>query len=250
MIVIKNRLAQEKMARTGQILAEMFELIKDEIIPGKSTLEIDKWIDDYQKKNNLKSSSKGYHGYRHSSCISINDVVVHGIPQDSVKILEGDLVKIDVCASHDGFCADMARCFFVGGTVQQEIKDLVSVAQLSLDKGISQAYPGKTIGDISSAIEIEVKKHNYGIVKEFAGHGIGKKMHEDPEILNYGKAGCGPVIRSGMAFAIEPMITLGDRKIFIEQDGWTVRTMDKLAAAHVEDTVIVTDNGPRIITRL
>lgn len=249
MITIKNKDVIEKMAVAGNLLAHMFKDIEVLLVADNSTLEIDKWIENYLKSNNLVSCSKGYMGYKHSSCISVNQEVVHGIP-GNYKLKNGDLVKVDVCASYKSYCADMARCFFVNNEASLEARNLVSVATEALNKGIDKARPLNRLTDISAAIQAEVEKHGYGIVREFAGHGIGKKMHEDPEILNYGKAGCGPVIKEGMAFAIEPMITMKDHRIVILKDGWTVKTADNSLAAHVEDTVVVTNQGPRIITRL
>ena len=157
-------------------------------------------------------------------------------------------MKVDVCASWQGYCADMARSFFVGDA-SDVAKNLVRVAQSSLDKGIEQMCIGNKLTDISAAIQREVERNGFGVVRDFAGHGIGKKMHEDPEILNYGSAGKGPVLQQGMAFALEPMITVGGYDVFVDQDDWTVKTQDGSLAAHVEDTIIVTQNGPMIITR-
>jgi len=250
MITIKNEQAFSIMRVAGQLLAEMFEMLKGEIIPGVSTLDIDSYITDYLAQHKLVSQSKGYHGYQHVSCISINEVIVHGVPRKDKQIVAGDLVKVDVCAAWQGYCADMARCFFAGNIINQQAKNLVDVAQRSLDAGIAQAVPGAKLSNISFAIQQEVEKAGYGVVRDFAGHGIGSKMHEGPEILNYGKPERGIVIREGMAFAIEPMITQGSYKVYIEKDGWTARTVDKSLSAHVEDTVLVTKHGPQIITRL
>lgn len=249
MITIKGNDAIAKMQKAGNLLAQMFEMLGSQIVPGITTLDIDSLIENYIKKNELVSCTKGYMGYRHNSCISVNDEVVHGIPSPKNKIKDGDLVKVDVCASYRGFCADMARCFFTRD-VSPEVFELVDATKLALDKGIDKARAGNRLSDISFAIETEINNYGYGIVREFAGHGIGAKMHEDPEILNYGPPGRGPVIKVGMAFAIEPMITLGKHNILIEQDGWTVKTADGKFAAHVEDTVVVTEDGPMIITRL
>lgn len=250
MITIKNAHARAKMADAGQRLAQLFVLLHDWLEPGMSTFAIDASIEKYLIQSKLVSSMKGYLGkYHHVSCISVNDEVVHGIPSKEKLIAEGDIVKIDVCASYEGYCADMARCFFIPPTKLHTLA-FIATADAALEMGIEQAQPGKHLSDISAAIQQEVESKGYGVVREFAGHGIGKKMHEDPEILNYGKPGKGPVIRPGMAFAIEPMITMGDYKILIDQDGWTVRTQDKSLAAHVEDTIIVTENGPEIITRI
>lgn len=249
MITIKNESALERMAHAGALLAQMFEKIRHMLEPGISTAQIDTWIEHYLRQNNLVSSMRGYMGYRHVSCISLNDEVVHGIPTSERKVKEHDLVKVDVCASFNGYCADMARSFFVSeGT--QEAQRFIDVAWDALNKGIQEVVAGERLTNISAAIQREVEAHGYGVVREFAGHGIGKRMHEDPELLNYGKPGCGPVMKPGMAFAIEPMITYGDYKVYVAHDGWTVKTIDKSLAAHVEDTVIVTEHGPRILTRV
>ena len=151
--------------------------------------------------------------------------------------------------SYKDYCADLARCYFVG-KADAEVKKFVDVAYSALDKGIDQMCPGNKLGDVSAAIQTEIEKYEYGIVRNFAGHGIGKRMHEDPEILNYGKPKTGITLVTGMAFALEPMITIGSPKNYISEDGWTAKTSDKSLAAHVEDTVVITDNGPRILTRL
>lgn len=248
MITIKDKNAFEKMATAGKLLAQMFQMIGDKVVPDNTTLEIDAWIELYLKTNNLVSSSKGYMGYKHVSCISVNDEVVHGVPS-GIKLKHGDLVKIDVCASFSGYCADMARCFFIGEPTIN-VRHFIDTAYNALNKGIEQALPGKRLTNISAAIQHEVEFNKYGIVREFAGHGIGKRMHEEPDILNYGKPERGPVILPGMAFAIEPMITMGNHRVYITNDGWTVKTIDKSLAAHVEDTVFITEDGPQIITRL
>jgi methionyl aminopeptidase len=248
MITIKNKLAIQKMVVAGQKLATIVEALAAQIKPGVTAYDVDHWVANQLKEEGLVSAMKGYRGYQHVTCISLNDEVVHGVPRATTVFKDGDLVKVDVCASWKGYCADMARCFFVG-TARPEAQKLVAVAMAALDKGIAQACVGNRISDISHAIQQEVERHGFGVVRDFAGHGIGKHMHEDPEILNYGKPHQGAVIRSGMAFALEPMITVGHYKVHVENDGWTVRTADKSLAAHVEDTVVITDNGPHIITR-
>jgi methionyl aminopeptidase len=248
MITIKNKISLQKMATAGKFLSQIFDEMKEVIKPGISTLELDIWIEEKLKLQGLISQAKGYMGYKHSSCISINDEVVHGVPCKDKFLKDSDLVKVDICVSWKGYCADMARCFFVGDS-SDEAKKLVEVAERALSKGISKAVSGARLTDISAAIQEEVEKFGFGIVRDFAGHGIGKKMHEAPEILNFGKPGHGPILRPGMTFAIEPMITLGDYKVFITDDGWTVKTRDKSLAAHVEDTIEVTDGQPKILTR-
>ncbi len=251
MIIIKNNIAIRKMRQAGALLAGIFSDLKQQIKPGISTGELDGWIALELRAKNLVSATKGFMGYQHVSCISINDVVVHGVPSAFTILKDGDLVKVDICASWQGYNADMARSFFVGQEplANQGAALLVAVAQQALDKGISMAYPGNHITDISAAIQQEVEKHNFGIIRDFAGHGIGKTMHEDPEILNYGKPGRGPILRQGMTLAIEPMITAGGYKVFIADDKWTVKTCDKSLAAHVEDTILVTDSEPEVLTR-
>jgi methionyl aminopeptidase len=249
MITIKSESSIKKMIVAGEKVATIMAGISQFMNPGINTLEIDSWIAQELIKNDLVSQTKGYHGYAHVSCISVNDEVVHGVPSASKVLASGDLVKVDICASWQGYCADMARCFFVEKAHSSAVEQLVRVAQQALDKGIEQAKPGNRVSDISAAIQREVEAYGYGIVIDFAGHGIGKQMHEDPEILNVGKPGRGPLLRPGMTFAIEPMITLGDYRVRITQDGWTVKTQDKSWAAHVEDTVLVGVDGPRVLTR-
>jgi len=249
MIIIKKASEIEKMKQTGQSLASLFLDLERVVKPGITTLELDQFIEQGLKERKLVSQSKGYMGYKHVSCISLNDEVVHGIPSSKQVLKEGDLVKIDICAAGDGYCADMTRMFIVGTPSEQLLK-FVTVARQALDKGIEQARPGNRLSDISAAIQQEVEQHGFGIVRDFAGHGIGRTMHEDPEILNYGKPGKGEVLRAGMTFAIEPMISVGNPEVFVADDEWTAKTVDKSLAAHVEDTIAITDNGPIVLTRI
>lgn len=248
MIKIKNKASLQKMETAGKLLVEIFDEIASLIAPGLTALAIDRAIEQSIQKKGLLSRTKGYMGYKHASCISINDEVVHGVPSDQKVLKDGDLVKIDVCASWRGYCADMARSFYVG-CASEPVQRFVSNAQRALNKGIEQVRVGNTLGDISAAIQREVEKEGFGIVRDFAGHGIGKQMHEEPEILNYGEAGKGVKLQAGMVFAIEPMITMGKHDVYVDRDGWTVKTADKSLAAHVEDTVVVTESGPKILTR-
>jgi methionyl aminopeptidase len=238
------------MRKTGACLAELFEMLAGYLQPGMTTEAVDAYIGQYLVAKGMRSETQGFHGYRHVSCISMNDAVVHGVPTHSIIIGEGDLIKIDVCASLQGYCADMARVFVLGTpTVLQST--MIEVGQKALDAGIAQAVPHNRIGDISSAIQQVIVAGGYGIVRDFAGHGIGTCMHQEPEILNYGKPHSGPRIKEGMAFAIEPMLTAQSEKVYIDDsDGWTVKTVDGGLAVHIEDTVIVTDQGPEIITRI
>jgi len=247
-IVIKNKIALKKMETAGQLLADIFEKITPFVVVGTSTFALDELITRFLRDKQLKSCTVGYMGYKHASCISVNEEVVHGVPDKNKILKKGDVVKIDISASWKGYCADMARTFFVED-VSDVLKHLALVAQSALDKGIEKAVEGNRVGDISYAIQQEVEKYGFGIVRDFAGHGIGKQLHEDPEILNYGHPGQGPVLRAGMTLAIEPMITQGDYRVYIAEDGWTVKTEDKSCAVHVEDTIAITQQGPKILTR-
>ncbi|HZW61752.1 MAG TPA: type I methionyl aminopeptidase [Candidatus Babeliales bacterium] len=249
MITIKNKHSIFKMETAGRLLSEMFDAMGPLIQPGMSALELDSWIAQELKKRDLVSKTKGYHTYKHVSCISVNDEVVHGVPMATKIFKKGDLVKVDVCAAWRGYCADMARAFFVG-PVDAKIKKLADVAEQALYKGIAKALPGNHLSDISAEIQAEVEAHGFSVIRDFAGHGIGKNMHEDPEVLNYGKPGMGPILKPGMALAIEPMITMGHYDVYITEDGWTVKTMDKSLAAHVEDTIVITEGEPKILTRI
>lgn len=251
MIIVKNKESIRKMAQAGKLLASIFDDMPEKIISGISTLELDGWIEQQIKNKGLVSKMKGYRGYRHVSCISINDEVVHGVPLETKKISQGDLVKVDVCASWKSYCADMARVFYVGDTsaIPAATKKLIEVTEQALAKGIEQAQVGNRLSDISAAIQREIEKHGFGVVRDFAGHGIGKQMHEDPEVLNYGNPGKGPVLQAGMALAIEPMVTMGSYDVYITKDRWTAKTVDKSLAVHIEDTVVITHEGPQVITR-
>ena len=249
MITIKKKSLIVKMEKAGKLLSEVFRDISFLIKSGTSTLDIDAWIEKQLCEKGLVPRSKGYSGYLHASCISVNDAVIHGVPSSNFILKNGDLVKIDVVASWNGYCADMARMFFVGGPESEVIENFVKVAQKALDKGIDKARSGNHLSDISAAIQQEVEQHGFQVVRDFAGHGIGKCVHEDPEVPNYGKPGEGPILRPGMVLAIEPMITMGNFEVKVIDDGWTVKTCDKSLAAHVEDTVVVTEDKPKILTR-
>lgn len=248
MIVIKNKLALTKMEKAGQLLSALFVELPGLVRPGVSTLEIDAWIEQQLRASGMAIRTKGYRGYQHASCVSVNDTVIHGIPSSTIVLKSGDIVKIDVIASWQGYCADMARTFFVENASEQA-KKLASVARDALDKGIAQAYAGNHLFDISAAIQQEVERHGFNVVRDFAGHGLGKCLHEEPEIPNYGKPGKGPILRPGMTLAIEPMITMGSYEVDVMEDGWTVKTRDGSLSAHEEDTVVITSGEPKILTR-
>lgn len=249
MIIIKNEQALQKISEAGRRIASILRDVQNVLVAGASTASVDRWIDEQLKKYDLISQTKGYRSYRHVSCISINSELVHGIPAENKIIQTGDLVTVDVCAAWQGYCADAARSFIVGVAASDEAYKLISAAEQALKLGIEKAVVGGRLSDISAAIQSEVESNGYAVVRDFCGHGIGKKMHEEPEILNYGIPGRGPILRAGMVFAIEPMITAGDYAVRTTSDGWTVVTVDGSLAAHVEDTVIITSSGPCVVTR-
>lgn len=249
MITIKDVHAQAVIRGAGKRLAELCLSLSEVVVPGVTTLLIHDWVERELTKRSLISQSKGYHGYRYSCCVSVNHELVHGIPSAKRKVVEGDLVKVDICASWKGYCADMTRCYFVG-EVSPRVRDIADAAWASLDAGVAQAVVGGRLSDISSAIQQVVEGRGYGVVRDFCGHGIGRRMHEEPEIPNYGVPGKGPLLKAGMVFALEPMIIDGGYKIEIADDGWTAYAANHGLAAHVEDTVIVTEAGPEVVTRL
>jgi methionyl aminopeptidase len=248
-IQLKNKVAIDKMRTAGKKLAQILLTVESEIKEGISTHELDFLIEKLMREQGLKPVCKGYGTYRHATCISVNDVVVHGVPTKDTILKSGDFVKIDVVGSFESYCADMARYFFVGDVSERVLK-LASVAQSALDKAIRLIKPGVFLSDISACIQNEVEAAGFGVVRYFSGHGIGKSLHEAPDVPNYGKPGTGPVLREGMTLAIEPMITEGSYEIVIMSDGWTAKTQDGGLAAHVEDTIVVTRDGVEILTRL
>jgi len=250
MIVVKNKLALDKMRTAGKKLAEIVEgRLPEQVVKGVTTLELDRFVEEKMIESGLYPVCKGYAGYKHATCVSLNDVVIHGVPSDKIVLKSGDFVKIDVAGSYKGYCADMTRYFFVG-EVDVKVKKLAATAQFALDTAISKIAPGVHLSDISAAVQEVVERDGFGVVRKFAGHGIGKNLHEDPEIPNFGKSGQGPVLREGMTFAIEPMITIGSYEVKTAIDGWSIKTVDGSWAAHVEDTVAVTKNGAQVLTRL
>jgi len=249
MIIIKNKVAIEKMRTAGQLLAEVFAEIPSFLEEGKNTAEIDLFVEQKMLQKGLKPECKGYGGYRHATLISPNDVVVHGIPSKNIILKNGDFVKIDVVGAYRGYCADMARYYFIGN-VPPIAQKLAEVAQRALDEAIGNIGPGVKLSDVSSRIQKIVEGEGFGVVRDFAGHGIGKRIHEEPDVPNYATGVAGPLLREGMTLAIEPMITQGDYKVLVLDDGWTVKTADGGLAAHVEDTIAITSHGAEVFTRL
>ena len=231
----------------GRALAEVAKLIK----PGVTTLELDRVAEEFIRDNGAVPTFKGFPNqygqpFPGSICTSVNDQVVHGIPNDK-PLEEGDIVSVDCGTFMNGFCGDSAYTFCVG-EVAPEVKALLRVTKESLYKGIENAVHGKRLGVIGSAVQDHCEKHSYGVVREFVGHGIGKEMHEEPPVPNYGKRGSGTLLKSGMCIAIEPMITLGSPRIYMEPDRWTIRTCDGKWAAHFEHTIAVRKGKAEVLS--
>lgn len=226
----------------GKTLAEVGKNVK----PGVKTIELDKIAEEFIRDNGAIPSFKGYGGFPASLCISVNEAVVHGIPGD-YQLKEGDIVSIDCGTFVNGFCGDSAFTFPVG-EISDQNKKLLEVTREALYKGIAAAKVGGRIGDISYAVQNHAETNGMGVVREMVGHGLGKKMHEEPQVPNYGRAGSGTKIKSGLVICIEPMINLGDKAVVFEKDGWTVRTKDRKPSAHFEHCVAITDQGVDILS--
>ncbi len=247
MIKIKSGSDIEKMRIAGKIAGSALKIAGEAIKPGMSTLQIDKIIYDYICSNGATPSFLNYGGFPASACISINDEVIHGIPNSSKIIQEGDIVSIDVGAYKDGFHGDTCKTFSVG-EISDEAKKLLEVTEKSLYEAIKVANVGVRLGDVSHAVEKYCTSRGYSIVKQYCGHGIGKELHEDPEVPNYGRAGHGPRLVAGMTIAIEPMINVKGEQVKVLNDGWTVLTESGSLSAHFEHTVAITSNGAVILT--
>ena len=247
MISVKSRSELEKMRKAGIIAGNAFHFGGQSIKVGMTTYELDKIIHDYIVKHGATPSFLGYGGFPASACISINNKVIHGIPSKHEHIKDGDIVSIDVGAYIDGFHGDTAYTFAVGN-VSEEAAQLLKVTKEGLFKGIEQAVPGNRVGDISHAVEEYCSSYGYGIVKNYVGHGVGAKLHESPEVPNFGKAGRGPRLVAGMTIAIEPMINAVGEDVKVLPDGWTVLTKSGSLSAHFEHSVAITSEGPVILT--
>ena len=248
MIIVKSKYDLEKMRLAGQISADALHYGGQSIRPGMSTYELDKIIHDYIVKHGAKPNFLNYGGFPGSACISINNKVIHGIPSKHEIIKEGDIVSIDTGACIDGFNGDNAYTFAVGN-VSEEARQLLRVTEESLYKGIAQAVVGNRVGDISHAVEEHCTSYGYGVVKAYVGHGVGAKLHEAPEVPNFGKPGRGPRLIAGMTIAIEPMINAVGDEVKVLPDGWTVLTKSGSLSAHFEHTIAVTSEGPVILTK-
>lgn len=247
MIYLKTKKQIELIKQACQITKGMLDAVEKHIKPGISTLELDKIAEDYCRSQGAIPSFKGYYGYPGSICASVNDVVVHGIPSRDLILKEGDIISIDCGAKIRGYNGDAARTFAVG-KISPEKQKLIDVTKQSFFEGIRELKVGDHIGDIGERVQKYAESFGYSVVREMVGHGIGKEMHEDPQVPNYGHKGFGPKIESGLCIAIEPMINMGKKDIVIDADGWTTRTKDGKPSAHYENTIAITDEGIEILT--
>ncbi|MGM0379634.1 MAG: type I methionyl aminopeptidase [Bacillota bacterium] len=247
MIEIKNQIEIEKMRKAGKIVHEAHKAIKKAIKPGMSTYDIDQIGKKEVQKHGAKLAFKGYGGFPGNICVSVNEEVVHGIPSKEKIIRSGDIVSVDIGSYIGGYYGDAARTHAVG-EVSKKAKDLIEVTKQSFFEGIKFAKVGNRLSDISHAIQKYCEKHGFSIVRNYVGHGIGRKLHEPPQIPNFGKPGRGPRLQKGMVLAIEPMVNIGDYKVKTLKDNWTVVTIDNSLSSHYENTIVITDAEPEIIT--
>jgi len=234
------------MQAAGVILADCHKEIAKRIAPGVTTWEIDQFVEQFLKERGATPEEKGYNGYEYATCASVNDVICHGFPK-KVPLKNGDIVTIDMVVNLNGWLADSAWSYAVG-EVSPKTADLLKVTRESMYEGIKQAVVGNRIGDISHAIQVYAETRGYSVVRQFIGHGIGKDMHEAPEVPHYGPAGRGPRLKEGMVLTIEPMLNVGGWEAYIEDDGWTARTVDGSLSAQYEHTIAITKDGPVILT--
>lgn len=244
---VKTEAEIQAMREGGRMLAQVLQTLKQQISVGMTTQDLSDIAGQELKSLGAKPAFKGYQGFPEPLCVSVNDEVVHGIPNKARTLDDGDIVSMDFGVLHKGMITDAAISVIVG-TADAEDNKLLDVTHRSLRKGIAQLKDGVRIGDIASAVQAELEKAQYGIVRDLVGHGVGHHVHEDPNIPNYGKANSGPHLEAGMTIAIEPMATRGDYHVKIDDDGWTVRTTDGSRSAHFEHTVLITDKGAEILT--
>lgn len=247
MISIKSEREIALMIEAGRIVAKAHRAVREAIRPGISTLELDKIAEKVILDCGATPSFKNYEGYPATICASINNVVIHGIPNEKTKLKDGDIISIDIGACYKGYHGDSAMTHGVGEVSPQRL-ELMEITKDALYLGLAQAKPGNRLSDISHAIEEYVLAHGCTVVKDFTGHGVGRNLHEDPMVPNYGAAGHGPVLRSGMTLAIEPMVNRGRSGVRILADGWTTVTADKSDSAHFEHSIVITDDGYKILT--
>lgn len=249
MLTIKSKREIELMKKAGSIVELALENVHKAIKPGVSTLELDRIAYKTIIENDAIPSFLNYNGFPNTICASINETVIHGIPKNNMILKDGDIISIDVGASYKGYHGDAARTFPCGNVSSEKLK-LIEVTKQSLYEGLKFAKLGNRLSDISHAIETYAKSFGYGVVEEYTGHGIGLRLHEEPFIPNFGLPGHGPILKEGMTLAIEPMITLGKKDVEVLNDNWTVQTVDKLPAAHYEQSIVIIDKGYEILTKI
>ena len=237
------------MRAAGKILAEVKERLKAMVRPGISTHQIDADVEAFILSQGARSAFKGYRGFPATVCTSINEEVVHGIPSASRKLRDGDIIGMDLGCIVDGYYADCAISLAVG-RVPARVQELLDVTRESLDKAIVQCRVGNRVGDVSHAVQSHCESHGFSVVRAFVGHGIGRALHEEPQVPNFGEPGRGILLKAGMILAIEPMVTMGSWEVRVLEDRWTAVTVDSSWAAHFEDTIAVTEHGPDVLTRL
>ncbi|MEW6049621.1 MAG: type I methionyl aminopeptidase [Candidatus Zixiibacteriota bacterium] len=246
MIVLKSPEEIEIMRRAGRLVAMTLDMVEQEIEPGLTTEQLDLLVEDFIRSHGAIPAFKNYQGYPASACVSIDDEVVHGIPGKRA-LREGEIVSVDIGTIVDKYYGDSARTFPIG-EVSPEKKRLMEYTRKALMAGIDKARKGNRLGQVSAAVQLVAESQGYGVVRQLVGHGIGRKMHEEPQVPNFGSPSEGPTLQSGMVLAIEPMINMGTYDVKTMPDGWTVVTADGMPSAHFEHTVAITDNGPDILT--
>ncbi|MPM32597.1 Methionine aminopeptidase 1 [bioreactor metagenome] len=248
MIILKTRREIEIMRKAGRLVAQSHELVRKYIKPGVTTKEIDQMVEDFLRSQNAIPTFKGYGGFPYSICASVNEEVVHGFPS-SRKLIEGDIVSIDIGATFEGYVGDSAKTFLVG-EVDDEKRRLVEATRQSFYEGIKYAKTSYRLSDISHAVQQYAESQGFSVVRDYVGHGVGKDMHESPQIPNFGRPGKGPRLQVGMVLAIEPMINAGTYNVKVLDNNWTVVTTDGKPSAHYEHTVAITDGEPELLTVL
>jgi len=246
MIIRKSQPEIEIMARAGAVVADTLALLEESVAPGVTTGELDAIAEEFIRSRGGEPTFKGYKGYPAATCLSPNSMVVHGIP-GKAKLQDGDILSVDVGVTLDGFVADSAWTFPVG-SIPADAQRLLDVCRAALEAGIEQARVGKTIGDISQAVQSVTEGGGFSVIRSLVGHGVGRSMHEDPQVPNFVSGHRGPELKEGMTIAIEPMITAGAADVYIHDDDWSISTADGSLAAHFEHTVAITADGPRILT--
>lgn len=248
MVILRSAAEIEKIRMSNLIVAEVLSELRDKVKPGVTTNELDHLAEELTRRRGAKPAFKGYRGFPFTLCASVNQEVVHGMPSERM-LKEGDIVSLDFGVSYQGYYGDAAITVAVGQTSRDAVK-LMEVTEAGLYEGIKEALAGNRLGDISAAVQACVEKAGYSVVRDFVGHGIGRSLHEEPQIPNYGVKGRGILLKSGMVFAIEPMVNMGTYRVRVLGDGWTVVTADGKLSAHFEHSVAITDNGPDILSMI